>query len=68
MLTSAPKKPRSCWRRTALGLNKLPRYNQKKQTPQTLQHLLNGTRQITETANGYLLEQFRIETNQNLTF
>jgi hypothetical protein len=36
--------------------------------PRALQRLINGVRQIIETVNGQLTEQFHIETNHAHTF
>lgn len=46
----------------------LPRRNQKRQMPRALQRLINAARQIIETVNGQLAEQFHIETNHAHTF
>ena len=51
-----------------LQLLALPRRNQKKQLPVQLRRLLNGIRQIIETVNGQLSEQFHIERNHAHTF
>ena len=49
-------------------LQTLPRSNQKKQLPPTIQHLFNAIRQMIETVNGQLSEQFQIEKNHAHTF
>ena len=41
----------------------LPRRNQKRQLSAAARRLINGVRQITETVNGQLVEQFHTETN-----
>ena len=41
----------------------LPRRNQKRQLSAAARRLINGVRQIVETVNGQLVEQFHIETN-----
>ncbi len=46
----------------------LPRRNQKEQLPPPTCHLINTIRQIIETVNGQLTEQFEIETNYAHTF
>ena len=51
-----------------LRLQTLPRSNQKKQRSPAIKHLFNAVRQIIETVNGQLSEQFNIETNHAHTF
>ena len=51
-----------------LRLQTLPRKNQKAQLPKSVQTLFNSVRQIIETVNGQLDEQFNIETNHAHTF
>lgn len=46
----------------------LPRRNQKRQMSRALQRLINTVRQIIETVNGQLAEQFHIEINHAHTF
>jgi len=46
----------------------LPRANQKKQVSQYFRHLFNRVRQIIETVNGQLTEQFNIEHNHAHSF
>lgn len=41
----------------------LPKRNQKQQVSGAVRRLINGVRQIVETVNGQLVEQFGIETN-----
>lgn len=56
------------WTCNRLRLYTLPRRNQKRQVSPALQHLINAVRQIVETVNGQLSEQFHIETNHAHTF
>jgi hypothetical protein len=49
-------------------LQTLPRRNQKKQLPSELKHRFNAIRQVIETVNGQLSEQFHIEKNHAHTF
>lgn len=51
-----------------LRLQTLPRSNQKKQLSSEIRHLFNAVRQIIETVNGQLSEQFNIEKNHAHTF
>jgi hypothetical protein len=51
-----------------LRLSTLPRANQKQQISPALQHLFNAVRQLIETVNGQLSEQFHIEKNHAHTF
>jgi hypothetical protein len=51
-----------------LRLQALPRSNQKRQLSPEIQHLFNAVRQMIETVNGQLSEQFRIEKNHAHTF
>jgi hypothetical protein len=51
-----------------IHLHTLPRANQKQQVPASLRRLLNTVRQIIETVNGQLTEQFNIETNHAHSF
>lgn len=52
----------------AIRLMTLPRRNQKTQLPAAVCALFNAVRQIIETVNGQLTEQFHIETNHAHTF
>ncbi len=52
----------------AIRLHTIPRRNQKVQLPSHLRHLHNRVRQIIETVNGQLAEQFAIELNHAHTF
>jgi hypothetical protein len=56
------------WLAQHLCLQTLPRRNQKKQLPPAVARLFNSARQIIETVNGQLTEQFQIETNHAHTF
>lgn len=51
-----------------IRLRTLPRRNQKVQVPREVRKLYNSIRQIIETVNGQLTEQFHIETNHAHTF
>jgi hypothetical protein len=46
----------------------LPRCNQKQQLPPGVARAINSARQIIETVNGQLTEQFHVETNHAHTF
>jgi IS5 family transposase len=46
----------------------LPRRNQKQQLPPAVARAINSARQIIETVNGQLAEQFHVETNHAHTF
>jgi hypothetical protein len=46
----------------------LPKRNQRQQVSATTKHLLNSARQIVETVNGQLTEQFNVETNHAHSF
>jgi hypothetical protein len=49
-------------------LHTVPRRNQAHQLPAPIRRLLNGARQIIETVNGQLVEQFCIEVNHAHSF
>src|SRR5262249_52797326 len=51
-----------------LKLLTLPRRNQHRQLPQALSRTFNAVRQIIETVNGQLTEQFNIQLNHAHTF
>lgn len=51
-----------------LHLIAMPRRNQKHQLPEAVQSLFNSVRQIIETVNGQLTEQFNIERNHAHSF
>lgn len=55
-------------RENRLNLLTIPRSNQKQQLPKPVRQLFNAVRQIIETVNGQLTEQFNIETNHAHTF
>jgi IS5 family transposase len=52
----------------SLHLIAMPRRNQKLQLPKSVQALFNSVRQIIETVNGQLTEQFKIEHNHAHSF
>lgn len=56
------------WEQRHITLLTVPRRNQKRQLPPAVCRLLNGARQIIETVNDQLKEQFRIEVNHAHTF
>jgi hypothetical protein len=56
------------WRHNRLRLRTLPRRNQKKQFLKSVRRLFNAIRQVIETVNGQLSEQFYIEVNHAHTF
>jgi hypothetical protein len=56
------------WRHNRLRLRTLPRRNQKKQLPKAMRRLFNAIRQVIETVNSQLSEQFYIEINHAHTF
>ena len=56
------------WKHNCVRLRTLPRRNQKKQLPPEIRRLFNVVRQLIETVNGQLTQQFNIETNQAHTF
>jgi hypothetical protein len=62
------EKAAELWRHNRIRLRTLPRRNQKEQLPPEVAHLINSVRQIIETVNGQLTEQFHIETNHAHTF
>lgn len=51
------------WERCGIRLLTLPRCNQRQQVPPAVRVLVNRVRQIIETVNGQLTEQFHIEIN-----
>jgi hypothetical protein len=61
-------KAATLWRNNRIRLQTLPRRNQKKQMPASMRRLFNSVRQIIETVNGQLTEQFHIETNHAHSF
>lgn len=56
------------WAHNRIVLHTVPRRNQKPQLPPAIGRLLNSTRQIIETVNGQLVEQFHIQSNHAHTF
>jgi hypothetical protein len=56
------------WRRQRIRLTALPRRNQKQQVPSAVARAINSARQIIETVNGQLTEQFHVEKNHAHTF
>ena len=56
------------WRYNRLRLQTIPRRNQKVQLPSSVRRLFNAVRQIIETVNGQLSEQFNIEINHAHSF
>jgi hypothetical protein len=62
------EKAAELWRNNRIRLRTLPRRNQKQQLPPEVAHVINAVRQIIETVNGQLTEQFNIETNHAHTF
>jgi Transposase DDE domain len=56
------------WHHNRIRLRTLPKRNQKQQPPPETRHLFNSVRQIIETVNGQLTEQFHLETNHAHTF
>ena len=64
---SAPARQR-LWEEHRVGLVTLPRRNQKTQPSAVVRRLVNRARQVIETVNGQLAEQFKIETNHATSF
>ena len=62
------EKAAELWDRNHIRLVTLPRRNQKRKLPRLVQRLINAVRQIIETVNDQLSEQFHIETNHAHTF
>jgi hypothetical protein len=56
------------WARNRIRLLTVPRRNQTPQLPAPICRLLNSSRQIVETVNGQLVEQFHLQTNHAHTF
>lgn len=56
------------WRHNHIRLQTLPRRNQKQQLSRRAKRVINAVRQIIETVNGQLVEQFHIEINHAHTF
>ena len=62
------EKAAELWRSNRIRLLTLPRRNQKRKVPRAIRRLFNATRQIIETVNSQLSEQFHIEINHAHTF
>jgi len=62
------EKAADLWQQNRLRLRTLPRRNQKQQRSPYWKRLHNAMRQIIETVNGQLSEQFNIEQNHAHTF
>jgi hypothetical protein len=56
------------WQQNRIALKTIPRRNQQKQLPRPLQRLYNSVRQMIETVNAQLSNQFNIEVNYAHTF
>lgn len=56
------------WRHNRIRLRTLPKRNQQQQPSPETRRLFNSVRQIIETGNGQLTEQFHLETNHAHTF
>ena len=56
------------WKENRIQLQTIPRRNQRKLLPASCQHLFNAVRQIIETVNAQLSNQFNIEVNHAHTF
>ncbi|MGI8914550.1 MAG: transposase [Chloroflexota bacterium] len=56
------------WEQWHIALLTVPRRNQKRQLPPAVRRMLTGARQMVETVNDQLKEQFQIEVNHAHTF
>lgn len=56
------------WQENRIELKTIPRRNQRKQLPHAIQQLYNSIRQMIETVNAQLSNQFNIETNYAHSF
>ena len=56
------------WKENRIELKTIPRRNQQKQVPRTVRRLYNSIRQMIETVNAQLSNQFNIEVNYAHTF
>jgi hypothetical protein len=56
------------WARNRVVLHTVPRRNQAHQLPAPIRRLLNSARQIVETVNGQLVEQFHLQINHAHSF
>lgn len=61
-------KAATLWRSQRIRLHTLPRRNQKRQLSPDARRFINSVRQIIETVNGQLAEQFHIEINHAHSF
>jgi hypothetical protein len=64
---SAPKAA-ELWQANGVQVRTPPRRNQKQRMPREVWRVCNAVRQLIETVNGQLTEQFHIETNHAHTF
>lgn len=62
------KKAAELWQNNGIRLKTLPRRDQKKSCSKQTRHLFNKIRQIIETVNGQLVEQFNIQDNHAHSF
>jgi len=62
------KKAAELWQQNRIRLQTLPKRNQKQQLTAAAKRLINSVRQLIETVNGQLTEQFNIESNHAYTF
>lgn len=62
------EKAAQLWKENRIQLQTIPRRNQRKLLPVSLQNLFNSVRQIIETVNAQLSNQFNIEVNHAHTF
>ena len=58
----------SLMRMCGIVLHTLPKANQKRQVSAAIRHVHNALRQIIETVNSQLADQFRLEKNHAHTF
>jgi hypothetical protein len=56
------------WQKNRIQLKTIPRRNQQKQLPRTVQRLYNSIRQMIETVHAQLSNQFNLEVNYAHTF
>ena len=62
------EKAAELWKSNCIRLLTLPRRNQKRKVPRAVRRVFNAARQIIETVNDRLSEQFHIEVNHAHTF
>ena len=67
-MSHSADKAAELWRHNRIRLQTLPRRNQKQQLSRAAKRLINAVRQIIETVNWQLVEQFHIEINHAHTF